>query len=256
MASNRLCLNPSKTKCIWVGSSRRLQSTVIGDTMMICGSEISISSTVRDLGVMIDSELTMKAHVNKVSQNCFFHLRQLRQIRNSLSVESAHALVRSLIHSRLDYCNGVLAGAPNYITDKLQSVLRASARLVLGLPSRAPISQAMHDTLHWLPYPERVNYKLCTLTYKSLHSLAPGYLSDHCNPVSEVSSRAHLRSAASGQLIVPRTKTKTLGPRGFYHAAPAVWNSLPSELRDSNMSLKQFQSKLKTHYFRISYTVV
>ena len=36
---------------------------------------------------------------------------------------------------------------------RLQSVLRAAARLVLGLPGRAPVSAAMHDTLHWLSFP-------------------------------------------------------------------------------------------------------
>jgi len=43
---------------------------------------------------------------------------------------------------------------------RLQSVLRAAARLVLGLPGRAPVSAAMHDTLHWLSFPQRVTFKV------------------------------------------------------------------------------------------------
>ena len=42
---------------------------------------------------------------------------------------------------------------------RLQSVLRAAARLVLGLPGRAAVSAAMHDTLHWLSFPQRVTFK-------------------------------------------------------------------------------------------------
>ena len=71
-----------------------------------------------------------------------------------------------MIHSRLDYCNSLFAGLPTSQMSRLQSVLRAAARLVLGLPGRAPASAAMHDTLHWLSFPQRVTFKLCLLTYK------------------------------------------------------------------------------------------
>jgi len=77
-----------------------------------------------------------------------------------------------MIHSRLDYCNSLLAGLPTGQMSHLRSVLHAAARLVLGLPGRAPVSAAMHDTLHWLSFSQRVTFKLCLLTYKCLHSLA------------------------------------------------------------------------------------
>jgi len=59
---------------------------------------------------------------------------------------------------------------------RLQSVLRAAARLVLQLPGRAPVSSAMRNLLHWLNFPQWVTYKLYLLTYKCLHRLAPDYL--------------------------------------------------------------------------------
>ena len=37
----------------------------------------------------------------------------------------------------------------------------------------ASVAAAMRDTLHWLSFPHRVTYKLCLLTYKCLHGLAP-----------------------------------------------------------------------------------
>ena len=89
-----------------------------------------------------------------------------------------------MIHSRLDYCNSQLAGLTGLLAKchvyKKKSVLREAARLVLGLPGRAPVSAAMHDTLHWLSFPQRVTFKLCLLTYKCLHGLAPDYLSRYC----------------------------------------------------------------------------
>ena len=67
------------------------------------------SKSIRDLGVMVDDDLTLTAHASHLSSSCFYQLRQLRAIRRSLSTDTAHALVRALVHSRLDYCNGVLA---------------------------------------------------------------------------------------------------------------------------------------------------
>ena len=50
-------------------------------------------------------------------------------------------------------------------------------------------------------------------------------------------------------LIVPRTRTETIGPRGFFHASPAIWNSLPVDLRDPELSNGCFRNKLKTFLF-------
>ena len=72
-------------------------------------------------------------------------------------------------------------------------------------------------------------------------------------PVQVSSTRASLRSARFQErlLIVPRTKTKTIGPRGFFHASPTVWNSLPDDLRDPELSISCFRNKLKTFLFTI-----
>ena len=43
--------------------------------------------------------------------------------------------------------------------------------------------------------------------------------------VSSVVGRAHLRSAASGMLVVPASSTKTIGPRAFAVSGPSSWNS-------------------------------
>ena len=249
MAQNRLKLNPTKTEFIWLGSPRRIQQCSTAP-LLIAGALIQPSSHVRDLWVIFDSDLSMSTHVNKLISVCFFHLRQLRLIRRSLDVEAAHALVRALIHSRLDYWNGVLAGLPVERLRRLQSVMKASARLVLRLPSHASVTEQMHRQLHWLDIPQWITYKLCVQTFKCLHNLAPGYLSRHCTSVASLPGRAHLRSATSGQLVVPSTRTMTLGNRGFHVSGPVSWNNLTSQLHDRTISLASFKKLLKTFLFR------
>jgi len=97
--------------------------------------------------VLFWSVILLTAHASHIVSVCYFHLRQLRLIRQSLTADTAHVIVRALIHSRLDYCNGLLSGLPTGQIARLQGVLRSAARLVLSLPSRAPVSAAMHDTL-------------------------------------------------------------------------------------------------------------
>jgi len=46
-------------------------------------------------------------------------------------MDSAATLVHALVASRVDYCNAVLAGAPEVTMDKLQRVLNAAAWVVL-----------------------------------------------------------------------------------------------------------------------------
>ena len=60
---------------------------------------------VRDLGVHLASELTMKTHISKVVSYCYHQLRRIRQVRRLVGQDVAQQLVSAFILSRLDYCN-------------------------------------------------------------------------------------------------------------------------------------------------------
>jgi len=67
-----------------------------------------------------------------------------------------------------------------------------------------------------LSVPERVEFKLCALTYQCLHGLGPDYFSSDFSRVSNLRPRQRLRSASTAALIVPATRRSTLGDRpGF-----------------------------------------
>jgi len=98
--------------------------------------------------------------------------------------------------SRVDSCNAVFAVLPRYITEKLQCVLNAAARLVTGTRKiDHGLSHLLHGELHWLDVPERIHYKLGVTVHRCLQYKAPEYLVDCCTPVSDIPSRRHLRSA-------------------------------------------------------------
>ena len=150
-------------------------------------------------------------------------------------------------------CNGVLAGQPAYVYKRLQSVLRSAARLVLKIPSHASVTVRMRDELHWLGFPHRITFKLCTLAHKCLHGQAPDYLTRLCIPVSTVCGRSRLRSATVGQLLTPSIHTETFGSRGFSFSCPTAWNALPDYLKHmQHVSTFTFKKHLKTYFFKIA----
>ena len=94
-------------------------------------------------GIYIDADLVMWTHVKKTASRCFVVLRQLRQIRRYVSMDTFQELVIALVVTRLDYGNAVLTGLPVYLLRRLQSVLNAAAWLILGLRRSDHVSDAL-----------------------------------------------------------------------------------------------------------------
>ena len=158
-SSRRLQLNSEKTELIWFGTRQSLQK--VNDDNLALQLEsgcIEPVSVVRDLGVLLDSELTMKHHVSKVASTCFYQLRRLRQLRRLVGKHVTAQLVSALILSRLDYCNALLAGLPCSTIQHLQRFENAAARLVCDLRPHDHVTPALKQ-LHWLPIKSRIAYK-------------------------------------------------------------------------------------------------
>ena len=70
-------LTHRKPELIWFYSGRRQLSFVENDIELF-GNRIALVHAVRDLGVMLDSKMTMSQHVLRVCQNCYFQIRLIR----------------------------------------------------------------------------------------------------------------------------------------------------------------------------------
>ena len=125
---------------------------------------------VRDLGVYLDSKLSMKHHVNKIARACIYHIRRLRQIRQNVNREVQKQLVTSCVLFRLDYCNAILASLPVSTLMPLQRAQNAAARLVLSLDCRSSITTALRD-LHWLPVKHRITFSVTTLMHQAVQTI-------------------------------------------------------------------------------------
>ena len=115
---------------------------------------------------------------------------------------------------------------------------------VLQAPRQSP-SQPLLEQLHWLPFRQRIDYKLAVLTYKIRLTSTHAYLSYHIRPRE---STRHLRSSTTPLLHRPTTRTH-FADRAFRCSAPAVWNSLNTDTLCCS-SLALFKRSLKTFLFR------
>ena len=107
----RLQLNPEKTELIWFGSRANLDRLQAMDTTIHLDQvDIKPIYCVRDLGVLLDSSLSMYEHITKVTLTCFFHLWRLRKLSRILDIDDRKRHVCVLVLTRVDYCNSALAG--------------------------------------------------------------------------------------------------------------------------------------------------
>ena len=176
MTSNYLKLNDDKTEVISVGTKAQLRKSGI-NTIDVCNSKIAVKNRVKNIGVHIDSELTIKYHVNHISSVAWCHLRSLFRIRRYLTTSTCVTLVHAFVTSRLDLYNCLLYKCPNTMKNKLQRILNCSAKLIFHGKKYDSVTPLLKK-LHWLPVEQRIQFKILLTTFKCLNGKGPCYLTD------------------------------------------------------------------------------
>ena len=247
MMSNKLKLNTDKTEVLLLSAAHRPRPPF--ESLRCCGHDISPKSTARNIGVIFDGKMSLENQITSMCKSCFFHIKNIWKIRKFISFEACETLVHAFISSRLDFCNSLLYGMPKYLIQKLQRVQNAAARLVSGCHKHDHITPVLYR-LHWLPVEQRIEYKILLLTFKALNDCAPSYLSELVKPYVPPRS---LRSKSSNLLTRGSFKLKSYGKRAFSNAAPELWNSIPSDIRQC-LDISCFKRKLKTFLFKKAYS--
>jgi len=162
MRASRLRLKPAKMQVIWLGSGQLLRQISICHVPVL-STQVKWVESARDLGVVIDSQLSLTAHVTTLCRSGYCQLRQLRPNIRSLTADTAKTLVHAFITCRLDYCNSLLYGLSNYLLQKVQSVENAATHLITGTQRCECITPVLQK-LHWLPVRRRAEFKLVCLS--------------------------------------------------------------------------------------------
>ena len=197
-----------------------------------------LCDTVKLLGVMLDSALSMDRHVTEVVRNSNYHMRHIRPL---LTPDVAKMLAHSIVTSRLDYANALLSGTTSSNLDGLQVTQNSLARVVC---------QASRSTSATELYIRR---QLCLFDSGSLIQAGnhhPRTRSTCSIYLTDLMKNYHLfRTLRSADVTVsvPRM-TLALSAKDFSVSAPSVWNSLSYSCMSAE-SFSSFRRALKTELF-------
>jgi hypothetical protein len=231
LRNNYLLLNVSKTEVILVGTEAQLKK-VQNCQINFCGTIIYPKMSVRDLGVTLDSHLSMEKQVMKVCSSAYSHLGAIQRIRRSIDQQTTAMIVHGLVLSRIDFCLSLFYGVKGTYLDKLKQVIHASFRVIHHLRKYDHISEK-------LTIKQRILLRISTITFLAIKYGQPSYLADLLRPYMPP---RELRSQDSQFLIAPAAQT-TIGERAFSVAAPSLWNKLDLNIRNAR-NKEQFQASM------------
>ena len=234
----RLTLNEEKTEVILLGNPRTLiKCTFTG--IHVGNTLISPSTQIRSLGVLLDSNLSMKAHVGRIRAASFARLRLIARVKKCLRQHECSMLVNSLVLLHLTYCMPLLTGISSNLLQKLQRMIDSSVRLVYGL-GRWQSVQGILLKDGWLPVQSLIKLRILLLLFNVVSFKKPSFLHELLH---DYTPRRQLRSESQLLLTVPRQRLSA-SDKAFRVVAPRLWNSLPLRMRQCQ-DKSFFMSKCK-----------
>lgn len=249
MENHQLKLNEGKTECLFVGRQLDWERLHIRN-LRVNDFDLMMKNSVKNLGVLLDSELTLKDQINQTVNMAGYHLRNLAFVRKYLDEKTMKMLIHNHVINKLDYCNSLYYGLPNYLLKKLQLIMNRAARLIKGHSLRERITPVLIE-LHWLPIKARIIYKQCVMVYQALKFGKPEYMINLL-AAFQVDSNITLRhSVELHRLREPRYHRES-GRRAFDRSAPKLYNRLPEWIKMAE-NTNIFKKRLKTLLFTDSY---
>ena len=179
-------------------------------------------------------------------------MMNLRTIGRYLDEGLKIMMVKQLVLSKLDYCNSLYMNLPKTRLKKLTSILNGTIRFIYNIKDRSEELIPYYKKAHILPIDQRIFFKVCLLTHKSVHGSSPDYITELIEiEVPTDCTTSSTRSKVAGdrfRLKIPKMPKNMVDGRRFSNFAPTTWNSLPFSLRCIE-DTPNFKKMLKNHLY-------
>ena len=149
MTGSKLKLNPSKTEFLLIGTKLQREKILNKFQCLLLSQDTNPSTSANNLGVLFDNTLNFRKHISQTCRAFFYHIRDLRRSRKSLSLDLAKQITVTLVSSKLNYCNSLVHNMPEKDIARLQRVQNCLARVVTNAP-RFSRSVPILKRSHWL----------------------------------------------------------------------------------------------------------
>ena len=234
-------LNIKKTELININMTN---STAYFPDIYINNIILLPTNSAKYLGLHFNNELNLDKHINLIRQTTTAQLFNLRRLRPYMNTTTTTLLIHSLIISRLQYCNSLLATVNKDKIKHFDRIINRSIRLIYRL-SRNDYSTSvteLRQRLNWMTTTDSIDYKLLTILKKTLTYEQPHALRLSLNIKS---NNRQLRTSDLTILTLPTTNSK-YGKKRFSSIASYKWNRLPKQLLSPTISPNSFKRKLKS----------
>ena len=234
----------TKTEFLLIGSRQRHLNISESPNIVIDGKPVKQVTVTKSLGVEIDKHLNWGNHINAISKKIASGIGAMKRIRHLVPREILLNVYNSLVQPYFDYCSAVWGNCGSGLSEKLQKLQNRAARIITFSNYDAP-AEPLRCFLNWKTLDVQRSIDKSILMFKSLHNLAPKYLTSKFVHRSDITSYS-VRNAES-KLAVPLPRTE-FGKRSFRYSGAVLWNSLPSDIRQIS-SLPVFKKKVQSHKF-------
>ncbi len=236
----RMDLNQSK--CSHLRITRNVKSTETSYHLM--DTPVNNVPAQKDLGILITPDLKWNLHDSKMSAKANKLLGFVKRSCHDIHDPRVRAaLYNNLVKSQLAYSSQVWAPQTVSLILNIERIQRRATKFILSLPFRSSftykdrlLKTGMLPLSYWHEYLDLV------YMFKELTNSQHPYIS------VKLTGRPTRSTSSNGLVLsIPKVNTLTF-QNSFYNRTPRIFNSLPSYLRDTNISISQFKTKLLEHY--------
>jgi hypothetical protein len=262
---NMLSLHPDKTKFLLISSSTQLppphlQILINNNNLdendptkifpLSCVTSQEKVPAIKYLGIYFDPQLNFKYHINQISKKLSYALYSLRSVKNFLPAHSLKTLYYSLFHCHLIYGLEIWSAVPLSLLKPLITKQKMAIRILSNKTYNAH-TEPLFKSLEILPLNDLILLSKLKFFHSYVYNTIPSaFRSTWLTSIEQrhidgqLNLRYNLRN--NDDFFIPFVRTTFLSRFPLYNF-PAIWNSLPSNLKEIPSKVT-FIKSLKAHF--------
>ena len=218
--ANKLTLNVKKTKLMSFGTRHKVKCSK-GVKVYIGGKQLQHVPTYKYLGVILDSTLSLKAHVNSVVNSVLYKTNLLAKVRKYMREYVALWVYKSMIVPYFDYGDVLYMNSNQDGLEKLQRLQNRCLKICKGYDMRFN-TEALH----------RITKCPMLRSRRSAH--ANNFMFGRRNRQDLIDSRNINTRAHDALLFRVKIPKNEAYKRSVEYAGAVRWNALPVSTRQIN----------------------
>ena len=250
---NRLSLNISKTNFVIFHPINKPKIPV---TILINKAAITEEQYVKYLGILIDSQLTFKFHIDELNKKISRAIGVLYKLRPYVTSKILSSVYYAIIYPFLLYGILIWGNASNTHLMPIFILQKKFVRMATlndgypVVPGPLVHTPPLFYKLRLLTIYEIFKLQLGKLIYESINDIGPTKNVIKFTNVSEIHC-LNTRYANCSNLYPNNARTTRYGLKGLQNEAKDLWATLPNDIKDS-LTIGTFITCFKKHIIEAS----